>query len=425
MDRRRVVVTGMDLVTPIGVGVDAYWKAALAGASGVRRIAHFDPTGLPSQIAACVPGPLQSLRESIGLGPEEPRSAVFALGAARRAVEQAGGAAILREEPAGVYVGTSGERMDLRQFGAIAYAVREPGTDVLPDRFAREYARAFGAEGLFRTLPQYLASRIAEEFGIRGPGATIQTACTSSAQAVGEAFRAIRRGDVDAALAVGAECIVTPIEVQLFCLLGALSKQNDAPETASRPFDALRNGFVLGEGAGVLALEELERARSRGAPLVAELAGYGTSCDAYRITDEAPDGRGAILAMRRALADAGLDATDVDYVNAHGTSTPMNDRVETAAIKAVFGAHARAIAVSSTKSMIGHTISAAGAIELITTVLALRDQVIPPTINYEVPDPDCDLDYVPNRARAARLRTAISNSFGFGGHNDCLLVRRL
>lgn len=425
MDRRRVAVTGIDLVTPIGVGLDAYWKAALAGVSGVRRITHFDPTGLPSQIAACVSEPLGMLRESGGLDAEEPRSTVFALLSARRAVEQAGCAKLLRETPAGVYVGTSGERIDLRQLGAIAYAVREPGTDIPLERFTREYVCVFATERLFKTLPQYLTSRVAEDFGIAGPGATLQTACTSSAQAVGEAFRAVRRGDVDIALAVGVECIVAPIEVQLFCLLGVLSKRNDAPEAASRPFDALRDGFVLGEGAGVLVLEEMKRAQRRSAPILTELAGYGTSCDAYRITDEAPDGRGAILAMRRALADAGLDATDVDYVNAHGTSTPMNDRVETAAIKVVFGAHARAIAVSSTKSMIGHTISAAGAIELITTVLALRDRVVPPTINYEVPDPDCDLDYVPNRARSARLRAAISNSFGFGGHNDCLLVRRL
>lgn len=425
MARRRVVITGMDLVTPIGVGLDAHWKAALAGVPGVRRITHFDPTGLPSQIAACVAEPLQSIRESLGLGPEEPRSAVFALRAARGAVEQAGGAEFLHEAPTGVYVGTSGERIDLRRFGAIAYAAREPDTGICPDRFAGEYVRVFAAEGLFRTLPQYLTSRVAEDFGIVGPGGTIQTACTSSAQAIGVAFRAIRRGDIEAALAAGVECIVAPIEMQLFCLLGVLSRQNDAPERASRPFDALRNGFVLGEGAGALVLEELERARRRHAPILAELAGYGTSCDAYRITDEAPDGRGAILAMRRALADAGLDPTDVDYINAHGTSTPMNDRVETAAIKAVFGPHARALAVSSTKSMIGHTISAAGAIELITTVLALSDQMVPPTINYEVPDPDCDLDYVPNLPRPARLRAAISNSFGFGGHNDCLLVRRL
>jgi len=422
---RRVVITGMDVVTPIGVGLDDYWKATLAGVSGVRWITHFDPTGLPTQIAACVPDSLQSLRESIGLAAEEPRSVVFTLRAARGAVEHARAAQLLREARTGVYVGTSGERVDLRQLGAIAYAVRERGADIRRDRFSQEYARMIARDGVFRTLPQFLTSRVAEEFGIRGPGATIQTACTSSAQAVGAALRAIRRGEVDAALAVGAECIVAPIEVQLFCLLGALSKRNATPEKASRPFDALRDGFVLGEGAGVLVLEEMESARRRGAPLLAELAGYGTSCDAYRITDEAPDGRGAILAMRRALADAGLDATDVDYVNAHGTSTRMNDRVETAAIKAVFGAHARARAVSSTKSMIGHTISAAGAIELVTTVLALRDQFIPPTLNYEVPDPDCDLDYVPNHARPARLWAAISNSFGFGGHNDCLLVRRV
>lgn len=424
MERRRVVITGMDLVTPIGAGLDAFWKAALAGVSGVRRIAHFDPTGLPSQVAGYVLESLQALRETTGLGPEEPRSAVFALSAARGAVEQAGCSRLLQEGPAGVYVGTSGERIDLRRLGAIAYADREPGAGIRRDSFAREYTRVFAKERLFKTLPQYLVSRVADEFGIVGPGATIQTACTSSAQAVGAAFRAVRRGEVDVALAVGAECIVTPIEVQLFCLLGVLSKRNDAPEAASRPFDALRDGFVIGEGAGVLVLEEAEAARRRGAMIFAELAGYGASCDAYRITDEAPDGRGAILAMRRALADAGLDATEVDYVNAHGTSTPMNDRVETAAIRAVFGAHAHALLVSSTKSMIGHTISAAGAIELITTVLALRDQVAPPTINYEVPDPDCDLDYVPNRARPARLRAALSNSFGFGGHNDCLLVRQ-
>lgn len=425
MSRRRVVITGMDLVTPIGIGLDAYWEAVLAGVSGVRRITHFDPTGLPTRIAACVSEPLQALQESIGLKSEELRSAVFALLAARAAVERAGGADLLRAGRTGVYVGTSGDRIDLRQFGAIGYNGREFNAAIRPEQFAREYVRVFTAKRLFRTLPQYLASRVAEEFGIVGPGATIQTACTSSAQAIGAALRAIRRGDLDMALAIGAECIVSPIEVQLFCLLGALSKRNDPPETASRPFDALRDGFVLGEGAGVLVLEDLERARRRSAPILAELGGYGTSCDAYRITDEAPDGRGAILAMRRALADAGLDATETDYVNAHGTSTLMNDRVETAAIKTVFGRHARAMAVSSTKSMIGHTISAAGAIELITTVLALRDQVVPPTLNYEVPDPDCDLDYVPNHPRSTRLQAAISNSFGFGGHNDCLLVRKL
>ncbi len=291
--------------------------------------------------------------------------------------------------------------------------------------FVNEFARRAAAKAFYRTWPQYLAARLAGHFGIEGPTATIQTACTSSAQAIGEAYRAIRRGAIDVALAGGAECIVAPIEVQLFCLLGVMSRQNATPETASRPFDARRDGFVIGEGAGFLILESADHARRRGAPAIAEVAGYGTTCDAYRVTDEAPDGRGAIGAMRRALDDAGLAPRDVDYVNAHGTSTPMNDRVETAAIKTVFGPEASRLLVSSTKSMIGHTISAAGAIELATTVLAVRDQIAPPTINYRVPDPECDLRYVPNTSVAARIRAAISNSFGFGGHNDCLLVREI
>jgi 3-oxoacyl-[acyl-carrier-protein] synthase II len=212
--------------------------------------------------------------------------------------------------------------------------------------------------------------------------------------------------------------------MMMFSLLGVLSTRNDAPERASRPFDGKRDGFVLGEGSGVLVLERMDLARARGARICAELAGYGTSCDAYRLTDEDPEGRGAVLAMRRALDAAGMDSDAVDYINAHGTSTTMNDRVETTAIKSLFGERAYRIPVSSTKSMVGHTVSAAGAIELITTILALRDQVIPPTINYEQPDPQCDLDYVPNHARPASLTAALSNSFGFGGHNDCLVVRK-
>jgi 3-oxoacyl-[acyl-carrier-protein] synthase II len=308
--------------------------------------------------------------------------------------------------------------------GVMAYASRAEDGTITPGSFAREFARRVRTDRLERTLPQYLTARLAGMFGAEGPSGTVQTACTSSAQAIGEALRTIRRGAIDVALAGGAECIVSPIEMQLFCLLGVMSKQNETPEAASRPFDARRDGFVMGEGAGFLVLEEREHALARGARIVAELAGYGTACDAYRITDEAPDGRGAVRAMRAAIADAGLDVADVDYVNAHGTSTPMNDRVESTAIKSVFGAHAGRLLVSSTKSMIGHTISAAGAIELATTVLALRDQVAPPTINYQVPDPDCDLNYVPNAPIAGRIRAAISNSFGFGGHNDCLLVRQ-
>jgi 3-oxoacyl-[acyl-carrier-protein] synthase II len=307
----------------------------------------------------------------------------------------------------------------------IAYRSRaENGREISVPAYIKDYCKNLNGNFVLRLFPQYVTALVAGRFGITGSSSTIQTACTSSAQAVGEALRAIQRGSVDAALSGGSECIVSPIELQLFCLLGALSRRNGEPERASRPFDAERDGFVLGEGAGVLVLERLDHALERRAPILAELAGYGTSCDAYRVTDEAPDGRGAILAMRRALEDACLPPEEIDYVNAHGTSTPMNDRVETLAIKAVFGKHAHKLAVSSTKSMIGHTISAAGAIELTTCVLALRDQMIPPTINYEYPDPECDLDYVPNHARTGKLEAVLSNSFGFGGHNDCLVVKR-
>jgi 3-oxoacyl-[acyl-carrier-protein] synthase II len=422
----RVVVTGMDVATAIGIGLDAYWKAVLAGVSGVRPITHFDPTGLPTRIAATLaePARVESLRAELGLEPTEPRTLVVALAAARGAVERAGAGAVLASPRAGLFVGTSGERQDLRVLGRLAYGAREDGA-VTAAGLARALARAAPGARTLRTAPPYLAARLARAFAIQGPAVTVQTACTSSAQALGEALRALRRGTVEVALAGGADCLVAPIEVQLFCLLGVLSRRNDDPAGASRPFDADRDGFVLGEGAGFLLLETAEHARRRGAPVLAELAGYGSACDAWRVTDEAPDGRGAVAAMRRALADAGLRPEEVDYVNAHGTATPMNDRVETRALHAVFGAHARRLRVSSTKSMIGHTISAAGAIELVTTVLALRDQVAPPTINYRTPDPECDLDYVPNRPVAARLRAALSNSFGFGGHNDCLVVREV
>jgi 3-oxoacyl-[acyl-carrier-protein] synthase II len=417
----------MDVVTPVGVGLDRFWKAILAGTSGASRITHFDPTGLPTQIAATLADEalIEELRAEASLDPLEPRTVVVGVRAARGAVQAAGSAAVLRRSQAGVFVGTSGARHDLRELGSIAYAARAPGGTTSPAGFAREYARRASAGRFERILPQYLAARLAGLFGIEGPVTTIQTACTSSAQAIGEAVGAIRRGEVDLALAGGADCMVTPMELQLFCLLGVLSRENDRPQSASRPFDARRDGFVMGEGAGFLVLESAEHAEMRKAPAIAEVAGYGTACDAYRVTDEAPDGRGAIQAMRAAIADAGLSPADIDYVNAHGTATPMNDRVETAAIREVFGGECGRLLVSSTKSMIGHTISAAGAIELVTATLALRDQIAPPTINWEVRDPACDLDYVPNAARPARIRAAISNSFGFGGHNDCLLVRPL
>lgn len=421
--RRRTVITGIGLVTPFGVGVEAYWRSVLGGVSGVCGVTHFDPSGLPCRFAGFLKDTNSSLDfANPGDCDGEPRFVLFALAASRMASEDSGWMGNVDPERTGVYLGTSGERPSLVMHAEIAYDARGGNGEITPRDYIRVWrARINGA--VRRFLPQYAAVMTAWELGALGPVTTINTACTSSAHAIGEALRAVQYGTVDLAIAGGSECIVSQIGFQIFSPLGVLSQRNEAPEKASRPFDADRDGFVLGEGAGILVLEEMGSAVQRGAPILAELVGYGTSCDAYRITDEAPDGRGAVLAMRRALEDASLSPDEIDYINAHGTSTPMNDRVETQAIKAVFGSHAYEIPVSSTKSMIGHTISAAGAIELITCVLALRDRILPPTINYEHPDADCDLDYVPNHARQADLTIAMSNSFGFGGHNDCLVVK--
>ena len=424
--KRRVAVTGMGIVTPIGIGVTAYWKAAMAGASGVSRIRHFDASGLPSRIASYVHDSeaLEGWRTALGLRPEDPRYLLFALAAGRMAYEESRWQAGMGGERVGVMLGTYGDRVEMSQIADTAYRSRANGTkQVQSASFFSAYCRTFRGQHLSRLLPQAATASLARMFGASGPTSTIQTACTSSAQAIGEALRAIRRGTVDRAICGGAECLVSPNQMVVFCLLGALSTRNDEPERASRPFDATRDGFILGEGSGILVLERMDLALERGAPILAEIAGYGTSCDAYRLTDEDPEGRGAVLAMQRALESAGLSTAEIDYINAHGTSTSMNDRVETTAIKNLFGKRAYNIPVSSTKSMVGHAVSAAGAIEAITCVLAIRDQVLPPTINYEHPDPQCDLDYVPNVARPCRVGTTVSNSFGFGGHNDCLIVK--
>jgi 3-oxoacyl-[acyl-carrier-protein] synthase II len=426
MDATRVAVTGLGILTPIGIGVDAYWKAALAGTPGGRPVRHFDASGLPARICTYVEDreTLERSRKALDLPAEAPRSLLFALAAGRMALESAGWSAGLGGERTGVVFGSYGDKVDMDRIARIAYRARRNGA-VQPEEFFRAYAGGVRGESLTRLLAHAATSALAGMFAATGPTCTIQTACTSSAQAIGEAFRAIRRGRIDRAVCGGAECIVSPSQMLMFSLLGVLSTRNAEPERASRPFDAERDGFVLGEGAGVLVLERMDLARARGAAVLGELAGYGTSCDAYRLTDEDPEGRGAVLAMQRALRSAGTTPEAVDYINAHGTSTAMNDRVETTAIKTLFGERAYRIPVSATKSMVGHTVSAAGAIELITTLLALRDQVLPPTINYEHADPQCDLDYVPNQARVAPLALALSNSFGFGGHNDCLVARRV
>ncbi|MFB3819524.1 MAG: beta-ketoacyl synthase [Candidatus Methylomirabilales bacterium] len=425
-EARRVAVTGMGVLTPIGIGVDAYWKAALAGTSGGTAVRHFDASGLPARVCTYVQDQeaLEAWRGALALPDDAPRSLLFALAAGRMAREAAGWAAGLGGDRTGVVFGTYGDKVDMGRIARIGYAARTNGGGVAAEDFFAAYCRTVRGQPLSRLLAHAATAALARMFEATGPTCTVQTACTSSAQAVGEAFRGIRRGQMDRAICGGAECIVSPNQMLMFSLLGVLSTRNDDPERASRPFDAQRDGFVLGEGSAVLVLERMDLARRRGVPILAELAGYGSSCDAYRLTDEDPEGRGAVLAMRRALDSARLSTEDVHYINAHGTSTAMNDRVETTAIKTLFGPRAYRIPVSSTKSMVGHTVSAAGAIELVTTILALRDQVFPPTINYEYPDPQCDLDYVPNQARPGRLTVALSNSFGFGGHNDSLVVRR-
>ncbi len=427
MIERRVAVTGMGVVTPIGIGVEAFWKGLLAGRSGVAAVEHFDASGLPARIAAYVRDgdALDAWRRRLGLEPGDPRSLLFALAAGRQAHDAAGWRDELGGPRVGVVFGSHGDKLDMGRMAEVAYRARNGGASaIFPAAFFERYCREFRGHPLTRLLPHHATLRLARMYRAQGPACTIQTACTSSAQAIGEAFGMIRRGTVDRAICGGAECIVSPNHMLMFALLGVLSTRNDAPARASRPFDGGRDGFVLGEGSAVLVLERWDRARERGARILCELAGYGTSCDAYRLTDEEPEGRGAIAAMRRALEAAGLTPGDVDYINAHGTSTQMNDRVETLAIKTLLGRRAYQVPVSSIKSMLGHAVSAAGAIEAVACVLALRDQTLPPTINLERSDPHCDLDYVPNAPRGARVDVVLSNSFGFGGHNDCLVLRR-
>ncbi len=427
MIERRVAVTGMGVLTPIGIGVDAFWAGLLAGRSGVGAVEHFDASGLPARIAAYVRDgeALDAWRRRLGLESTDPRSLLFALAAGQQAYEAAAWRDDLGGERVGAVFGSYGDKLDMGRMAEVAFRSRNDGAaEILPSAFFDRYCREFRQHQLTRLLPHHATVRLARMYHAQGPTCTIQTACTSSAQAIGEAFRMIRRGTVDRAICGGAECIVSPNHMLMFALLGVLSTRNDAPARASRPFDSGRDGFVLGEGSAVLTLERMDLAERRGAPILCELVGYGTSCDAYRLTDEDPEGRGAVAAMQGALRAADLTPGDVDYINAHGTSTQMNDRVETLAVKTLLGQRAYRVPVSSIKSMLGHAVSAAGAIEAVACIQTLRDQVVPPTINLDNPDPQCDLDYVPNVSRSARIDVVLSNSFGFGGHNDCLVFRR-
>jgi 3-oxoacyl-[acyl-carrier-protein] synthase II len=407
---RRVVVTGVGMVTPLGTGVRNNWEAACAGRSGIGPVTKFDASDFPSQIA----GEVKDFHPEDFMDKQQIRRfdvfIHYAVASARMAMEDSG----LKIDEVGAHrVGC------ITGSGLGGLAMLEHYHSVLLEKGPRKISPFF--------IPGIIANmapgQIAIEFGAKGPNLSIETACAASAHAVGEAFRFIREGIADAMITGGAEAVVTPLALGGFCSMRALSTRNNEPQKASRPFDLNRDGFVMGEGAGILVLEALERAVKRGAKIYAEVAGYGLSGDAYHVSAPDPEGEGAISCMKMALDYAGLKPEDVDYINAHGTSTKLNDASECKAIKAVFGDHARKLAISSTKSMTGHLLGGAGGVEAIFTVLTLKHGLIPPTINYETVDPDCDLDCVPNVARKAEIRAAMSNSFGFGGTNATLLFK--
>ena len=408
---RRVVVTGVGLVSALGVGTEETWQNLLAGKSGAATITHFDLTGFPVTFAAEVKGfdPLRFVEKKevkkMGLFIQ------FAMAAAEFAMQQAG-LEITPEfaERAGVYIGS----------GIGGFDVIEREHTELMKGGPRRISPFFIPASIVNLASGFVSIR----WGAKGPNSATCTACSSSAHAVGDSFKIVQRGDADVMISGGAEAAITPMGVGGFASMRALSSRNDEPEKGSRPFDRDRDGFVIGEGSGILILEELEFARKRGARILGEIVGYGMSGDAFHITQPAEDADGAIRVMHNALRDAQVQPEQVDYINAHGTSTPFNDKLETKAIKAVFGERAPKVPISSTKSMTGHLLGGAGGLEAGISTLILRDQIIPPTINYENPDPECDLDYVPNQARRAEINYALSNSFGFGGTNAALLFKR-
>jgi len=408
MAKRRVVVTGLGSITSLGLTKDAFWQAACEGRSDVRPIEHFDTEGFVVRIASYCHDfdPLTALdpREAKRMD----RYAQVAVAAAAEAMGDSGlDLEALPSDRAGVIIGSGIGGIREIEEQAIVLAKRGPSR-VSPFLIPKLMGNA--AAGL-----------VAIRFGLKGPNAAVVTACASATHAIGDAYINVAHGMADVIVTGGAEAAVTPLGIAGFISCKALSKRNDDPTRASRPFDRERDGFVMGEGAGILVFEALEHARARGAAIYAEVLGFGATCDAYHITAPQPDGAGAAACMLRALADAGREPTDVDYINAHGTSTALNDAMETRAIHRAFGDHAGRVAVSSTKSMIGHLLGASGGVESVITALTVQRGVITPTINYENPDPDCDLDYVPNEAREADVRVAICNSFGFGGHNATIV----
>jgi len=409
---RRVVVTGLGAVTPIGNTISQYWEGLSTGRNGVGPITLFDASRHACRLAAEVKDfdPRGSIERKEAKRWD--RFCQFAVVAAKQAVAQAGLAIKeARPERVGVAIGS----------GVGGLLMMETQAHVLADR-GPDRVSPFCVPMM---IPNMAAGLTAIAIGAKGPSTAASTACAAGSNAIGDAYRLIQLGLADAMVCGGAESAITPLGVAGFASAKALSCRNDDPATASRPFDAERNGFVIGEGAGVVVLESLEHARARGAPILAEVVGYGMTCDAHHITSPSPGGVGGAEAMRLALADARLEAEQVDYVNAHGTSTQANDGNETSAIKSALGEHARTIPVSSTKSMTGHLLGGSGGIEAVAAVMAIEHNLVPPTINYHNPDPACDLDVVPNKARELKLNVVLSNSFGFGGHNVCLAFRRM
>jgi len=408
---RRVVVTGIGLVSPLGTGTDKNWQALLRGESGIGPLTRFDV----SRYATRFGGEVRDFDPLLFVDRKEVRKMDlfirFAIAAAQLAVADSGLAdGDLRSDRTGTYIGSG-----IGGLGTIEENLKillEKG----PDRVSPYF--------LISTIINEASGQVSIRYGAKGPNLANATACSTGTHALGDSFRMIARGEVDIMISGGAEAPLTPLSLAGFTAIKAVSERNDEPAKASRPFDAKRDGFVMGEGAGVLILEELGRALRRDARIYAEVVGYGMTGDAYHVAAPDPDGDGAVRVMRRTLEDAGVRPEDVQYINAHGTSTPFNDKTETMAIKTVFGDQARRLAVSSTKSMTGHLLGAAGGLEAGITALAVFHQVLPPTINYEFPDPDCDLDYVPNTARKASVEHALSNSFGFGGTNGSLLFKR-
>ena len=410
-ERRRVVVTGLGLVTPLGTGVEKNWQALMAGRSGIGPVSRFDVSDFPTRIAGevrdFVPENFIDKKDVKKMDP----FIQYAVGAAKMAMDEAKlPISADNEDMVGVIVGVG--------IGGL--------TSI------EEYHKLFLDTRLKKVSPFFIPKLIANlapgqisiRYGAKGINYTPTSACSSGAHAIGEAFRLIRLGEQDAVIAGGAEAALTPLGLGGFIALKAVSSRNDEPEKASRPFDRQRDGFVMSDGAGILVLEEMEQAKRRGVKIYAEIIGYGANSDAYHMTAPSPEGEGAVRCIRMALRSAGISPLEVDYINAHGTSTPYNDATETLAIKRVFGEHAARLAISSTKSMTGHMLGAAGGAEGVYSVLALEHGVLPPTINYEEPDPECDLDYVPNVARQAPIQVAMSNSFGFGGTNACLVFRK-